>query len=50
MMAGQYSVFTIHVPAKLSKSMFYKLLLYSFDSVDMDDIKGLPDAVGVLEF
>jgi hypothetical protein len=32
----------IDVPAKLSKSMFYKLLLYSFDFVDMSDIKGLP--------
>jgi hypothetical protein len=31
-------------------SYLFKLLLYSFDSVDMSDIKGLSDAVGVLEF
>jgi hypothetical protein len=31
----------IHVPAKLSESMFYKLFLYSFDSINMSDIKML---------
>jgi hypothetical protein len=40
----------IHVPAKLSKSRFYKLFLYSFESVDMSDIKVLSDAVNVFEF
>jgi hypothetical protein len=43
--------FDIHVPAKLSESMFYKLFLYSFDSINMSDIKKLPlDTVGVLKF
>jgi hypothetical protein len=41
------------VPAKLSKSKFYKFVLNYFDSVDMSSIwhiKGLSDVVGVLEF
>jgi hypothetical protein len=41
----------VHILAKLTESVIYKLFLYSFDSVDMmSDIKGLPDGVGVLEF